>query len=246
LTINNKWKFQIFHGSGVALDWLFPPACGGCGSPGTRWCPDCQNKVQGIAGPICEACGLPQVNSGLCPRCQQKAPAFKLLRSWAVFENPVQAALHRLKYRRDIGMGEALSNQMSAFIRQLEWPVDTLIPIPLGKKRLRERGYNQVAMVAIPLSIQLGLDYRPAALVRARETRSQVGLSAGERQENVRSAFHAYSEKASGRNILLLDDVSTTGATLSSAAEALYASGAREVYALTIARALPHHGLKIV
>jgi len=246
LTIYNKWKYQVFHGSGVALDWLFPPACGGCGSPGTRWCPDCQKKVQVIFGPICEACGLPQVNSGLCERCQQKPSAFKLLRSWAVFENPVQAALHRLKYRRDIGIGEALSNQMSAFIRQLEWPVDTLIPIPLGKKRLRERGYNQVAMVAIPLSIQLGLDYQPSALVRARETRSQVGLSAGERQENVKNAFLAGRKKANGRNILLMDDVSTTGATLSSAAEALYASGAREVYALTIARALPHHGLKIV
>ena len=143
-------------------------------------------------------------------------------------------------------MGEALSNQMSAFIRQLEWPADTLIPIPLGKKRLKERGYNQVAMVAIPLSIQLGLDYLPSALVRARETRSQVGLSAGERQENVRDAFLADKKKVSRRNIILMDDVSTTGATLSSAAEALYASGARDVFALTIARALPRHGLKTV
>jgi ComF family protein len=228
------------------LDWLFPPVCGGCGSPGTRWCPDCQKKVQVISAPICEACGLPQMGPGLCERCQQKPPAFKLLRSWAVFEDPVQGALHRLKYRRDVGMGEALSHQMSAFVRQLAWPVDTLIPIPLGKKRLQERGYNQVAMVAIPLSIQLRLDYHPSALVRARETRSQVGLSANERQENVKDAFFAEGVKVNGRSILLMDDVSTTGATLSSAAEALYASGAREVFALTVARALPHHSLKIV
>jgi competence protein ComFC len=133
----------------------------------------------------------------------------------------VREALHRLKYRRDIGLGEALSNQMSGFIEQLGWPIDALIPIPLGKKRLKERGYNQVAMVAMPLSIQLGLDYLPSALVRARETRSQVGLSAAERQENVRDAFFADKKKISGRTILLMDDVSTTGATLSSAAEAL-------------------------
>lgn len=246
LTIYNKWKYQLFHGSWVALDWLFPPTCGGCGNPGTRWCPDCQKRVQSIADPICDACGLPQVGSGLCERCQQKPPAFKLLRSWAAFDNPVQGALHRLKYRRDIGMGEAISNQMSVFIRQLDWPVNTLIPIPLGRNRLKERGYNQVAMVALPLSIQLGLEYRPTALVRTRETRSQVGLSASERQENVSNAFLADRKKVNGRNILLMDDVSTTGATLSSAAEALYAYGAKDVFAVTIARALPHHSLKVV
>jgi ComF family protein len=246
LTINNKWKYQIFHSSWVALDWVFPPTCGGCGKPGTRWCPDCRKGVQAIEDPICDVCGLPQAGSGLCERCQQKPPAYKLLRSWVVFENPVQGALHRLKYRRDIGMGEAISNQMSVFIRQLNWPVDTVIPIPLGKNRLRERGYNQVAMVAMPLSIQLGLKYYPSGLIRARETRSQVGLSAEERQENVNKAFLADKKKVSGRNILLIDDVSTTGATLSSAAEALYASGAEDVFAATIARALPHHSLKIV
>jgi ComF family protein len=169
-----------------------------------------------------------------------------LLRSWAVFEDPVKGALHRLKYRRDIGMGESLADQMAGFVRQLRWPIDTLIPIPLGKKRLKERGYNQVAMVAIPLSIHLGLDYVPSALARARETRSQVGLSAGERQENVKDAFFADGKKISGHSVLLMDDVSTTGATLSSAAEALYASGAKNVFAITVARALPHHGLKTV
>lgn len=246
LTVYRKWKYQIYHGSWVALDWLFPPTCGGCENPGTRWCPDCQKSVHIIAGPVCDACGLPQESSGLCERCEQKAPAYKLLRSWAVFENPVQRALHRLKYRRDIGMGEAISNQMSGFISQLGWPVDTIIPIPLGKNRMKERGYNQVAMVAMPLSVQLGLGYHPSALVRARETRSQVGLSARERQENVRNAFFADKKKVSGQNILLMDDVSTTGATLSSAAEALYASGAKVVFAATVARALPHHSLKIV
>ena len=158
----------------------------------------------------------------------------------------MQEALHRLKYRRDIGLGEALSIQMSGFVKQLGWPVDMLIPIPLGKKRLKERGYNQVAMVAVPLSMQLGYEYYPNALVRARETRSQVGLSAVERHENVQGAFFAESQRVSGHTVLLMDDVSTTGATLSSAAEALYTSGARDVYAITIARALPHQGLKVV
>ena len=213
---------------------------------GTRWCFECQKNVQRISGQVCDACGLPQARSGLCSRCQQSKPSFRLLRSWAVFENPVQNALHRLKYRRDIGLGEALSDQISEFVKQLGWPIKILVPIPLGKKRLRERGYNQVAMVALPLSMRLGLDYEPGALVRARETRSQVGLSAVERQENVKGVFEADMAKVNGQTVLLMDDVSTTGATLSSAADALYASGAREVYAVTVARALPHHGFEIV
>jgi len=239
-------KYRIYRGFWATLDWLFPPVCGGCGKAGTRWCFDCQNKVQTLPDPVCDACGLPQAQAGLCNRCQQKRPFFRMLRSWAAFENPVQEALHRLKYRRDIGLGEALSDQMSGFVKQLAWPVDTLVPIPLGKKRLKERGYNQVAMVAVPLSMILEYEYLPTALIRTRETRSQVGLSAVERQENVREAFIADKKKVWGRTILLMDDVSTTGATLSSAAEALYASGAQDVYAITIARALPHHGLKIV
>jgi len=199
-----------------------------------------------MADPICDVCGLPQAHFGLCDRCQQNRPSFKMLRSWAVFEDPVQEALHQLKYRRNVGLGEALATQMSMFVVQLGWPVDAIVPIPLGKKRLKERGYNQVAMVAKPLSLRLGIDYRPAALVRARETRSQVGLSATERKQNVLNAFQADKNRVDGRTVLLMDDVSTTGATLSSAAEALSASGAKEVYAITIARALPHHSLKLL
>lgn len=229
-----------------SLDWLFPPLCGGCGISGTRWCSDCQKKVNAIHDTVCTFCGLPQESVGLCTQCGENPPAYKMLRSWAVFAGPIQGALHRLKYKRDVGLGEALSEQVAGFVSQLNWPVDTLIPIPLGKKRLKERGYNQVAMIAMPLSMQLGLKYLPKAISRARETRSQVGLSAMERQENVRSAFLADKWKVRGQAILLIDDVATTGATLSSAAEALYNSGARDVYGITIARALPHRSLEIV
>jgi ComF family protein len=238
--------YQVYRGFWAILDWLFPPDCGGCGNPGTRWCSECKKNVQLVPNPVCDVCGLPQTRSGLCDRCQQTNPSFKQLRSWAVFEAPVQGALHRLKYQRDIGLGEVLSNQMVAFVKNLGWPVDMMVPIPLGKKRMKERGYNQVAMVAMPLSMQLKLDYRPEVLGRVRETRSQVGLSAIERKKNVKDVFKAKTDGVRGRSILLMDDVSTTGATLSSAADALYASGADDVYAVTVARALPHHGLKVV
>jgi ComF family protein len=165
-----------------------------------------------------------------------------LLRSWAVFDDPVQEALHRLKYRRDVGLGDSLAEQMVDFVSGLRWPIDLIAPIPLGRKRLKERGYNQVGLVARPLAMALGLQYAPRALARRRETRSQVGLNKDARRENVRDAFVA-GARVKGRTVLVMDDVATTGSTLSAGAEALFSAGAEDVYALTVARALTRHGL---
>jgi ComF family protein len=123
--------------------------------------------------------------------------------------------------------------------------MDMIIPIPLGRKRMKERGYNQVAMISSPLAMALGIRYAPNELMRCKETRSQVGLSREERRRNVSEAFRAGTGVV-GKNVLVMDDVSTTGSTLSAAAGALYAAGVKDVYALTVARALPHHGLRHV
>jgi len=149
--------------------------------------------------------------------------------------------LHRLKYRRDIGLGEALAMQLAEFVRGLNWPIDIIVPVPLGKQRLQERGYNQVGMIARPLALVLGIKYAPRALYRQRETRSQVGLTKAERHDNVQNAFQALGIVVDRKTVLVMDDVATTGSTLSSSAEALLSSGAKDVYALTVARALPHH-----
>lgn len=140
-------------------------------------------------------------------------------------------------------MGDALAAHMLPFVENLNWKIDLLIPIPLGKQRLKERGYNQVAMIAKPLALALKIQYAPQGLARRKETRSQVGLSKQERRENIYQAFQPW-QGVNGKNVLVFDDVSTTGATLSSSADALLSAGASEVYALTVARALPQHGLK--
>ncbi len=222
---------------------LFPPTCGGCDKPGSRWCEECQGKVPHLSEPICEVCGLPIGEAGLCPDCQRARPHFRILRSWSAFDSPVRNALHRLKYRRDVALGDALASQLSEYVLTLNWPVELVVPVPLGPGRLRERGYNQVGLIARPLSLVLQIDYSPDALVRVRETRSQVGLTKKERRENVSGAFSAKPRRVKGRAVLLMDDVATTGSTLSSCAEAFYAAGARDVFALTVSRALPRHGL---
>jgi ComF family protein len=141
-----------------------------------------------------------------------------------------------------MGLGDALASQLVSFAVSLHWPVEMIVPVPLGRNRLDERGYNQVGLIARPLSLAMGIAYSPNALVRVRETRSQVGLTKMERHDNVRDAFHGERGRVNGRVILLMDDVATTGSTLSSCAGAIYAAGGREVFALTVSRALARHG----
>ncbi len=240
---DDNLKYQLYRSFWGAIDLLFPPACGGCGKHGVRWCEECQNRVKELDGTICDVCGLPQGISGVCDTCLVDRPHFHALRAWTVFDDPIRGALHKLKYRRDIALGEALARQMTPFIRKFNWPIDIIVPIPLGRKRYKERGYNQVGMIALPLALALKLNYFPDGLTRKKETRSQVGLTRNERRGNVFDAFVA-DARVSGKTVLVLDDVSTTGSTLSSSADALLFSGAKKVYALAVARALPHHGLK--
>lgn len=155
----------------------------------------------------------------------------------------MRPALHQLKYRRNLGLAEALAADVARFLDSLGWQAEAIVPVPLSQQRLRERGYNQAGLIAQSLARLIGWRYLPKGLKRIRHTRSQVGLTAAERRENVRAAFDASPDLVRGKILLLFDDVATTGATLHSAAEALLAGGATRVYALTVARALPRFGL---
>lgn len=218
--------------------------CGGCKKVGWRWCPECQARVPRVHQPFCETCGIPtEKESETCEKCKSNPPAYQMMRSWAVFDSPIQNGLHSLKYRHNIGLGEAIAIHMLDFVRALQWPVDIMIPVPLGKNRLKERGYNQVALVARPLAYQIGLRYEPEALWKTRETRSQVGLNASQRKENVYNAYQADPKVVKQKSVLIMDDVATTGSTIAACTEALLSAGAQGVYVLTIARALSHHSL---
>jgi competence protein ComFC len=166
-----------------------------------------------------------------------------MLRSWSLFEGPVRQALHSLKYRRNLPLGEVLARQMAEYVCYLGWSVDMVVPIPLGSRRLKERGYNQAGLVAMPLASIQHWRFIPRALVRIRDTRTQVGLTIAERKENVRGAFSAREELVRGKSILLMDDIATTGATLAAGATALMEAGAKNVFGLTLARAGAYHGL---
>lgn len=174
----------------------------------------------------------------MCHRCKQFSSAFTQIRSWAAFKSPVRDAIHKLKYRHDIGLGEALSRHLIELYDILEWQVDMIVPLPLSKSRQQERGYNQASLLAWPLALAKKIPYKPNAVERIRHTLPQVGLSAKDRNENVKDAFLAKSYIVAGQKILVVDDVTTTGSTIQACCSALKTAGASQVYAMTIARSI--------
>lgn len=221
----------------ATLDLLFPATCGGCDKGQTRWCLDCQSKVEIISPPICEICGGETHTQGLCINCRLKPPLCEAIRSWAIFSGPVRNATHKFKYKRDISLGIILARPIISIFASVGWDIDLIVPVPLGVARMRERGYNQSALLARPLALNAGIKYQPQALTRVRETTTQVGLSLNQRRDNVKNAFRSMNKEVEGKSILVVDDVMTSGATLESCATALLKVGAAEVFAVTLARA---------
>lgn len=223
-----------------AVDWLYPPFCGGCDAPGSRWCAACHSQLETIdQNHICPRCGNPQRTAGLCRKCQAALPPYTALRSVAVFHGPLRNAIHRLKYERDMGLGDALAIPMIELYQQLGWNVDLLVSVPLHATRIRDRGYNQSNLLGIPLALALNKPFLSQAVRRLRHTPSQVGLNAHERLLNVDGAFWANPHKVKGAAVLVVDDVATTGSTLRSCSQALLSAGAAGVWCLSLARAAP-------
>ncbi len=221
----------------MSMDWIFPPVCGGCMARGTRWCKPCQDGMSRLPEEVCPWCGEPQPSGRICEACQQNPPDFSALRSFAFFRGPVRNALHRLKYQKDIGLGEALSIHLIELYNVTRWPIDYIVPVPLSHQRQRERGYNQVTFLSKPLAYAIQKPFRSDMLIKRRETRTQVGLTALERKQNVAGAFFAPPKLVQGKAILVIDDVTTTGSTISACSRALREAGASAVYGLTLARA---------
>jgi len=234
-------RLYLYQLGWKVIDLLFPPRCAGCEEWGTRWCENCLSQVNEIKEPVCPSCGEPHREGepvGLCERCQQTQPRYTAIRSWAVFEAPLQNAIHCMKYENDLGLGEYMSKFLAKVFRKTNWDVDLVAPVPLGAERFKERGYNQAMLLARPFAWSMDLPHKPQALQRVRETRSQVKLSISERRENVAGAFQSKPEIVSGKSVLVIDDVTTTGSTLDACADALLRADARTVYGLTLARAV--------
>jgi competence protein ComFC len=218
---------------GKALDLLFPPKCVGCGGGGSFLCRSCRASLPWIEKPVCPGCGRSSPAGGTCPDCRAShalggiAVAFR-------FEGAVRQGVHHFKYRNLRALAAPLAELMA---QALPAAGDVLVPLPLHRRRLRERGYNQSALLAAELSRLAGIELSDGALIRRTATDPQAKTaSLAERRRNVAGAFAAGDDRLRGRRVLLVDDVTTSGATLEAGAEALREIGAESVWGLVLAR----------
>lgn len=221
----------------MALDLLYPRRCVGCGRLGAFYCVSCRASLSLILPPVCPICGQPGQQPGVCRACHIQPPQIDGIRSVAVYEGTLRDAIHALKYGYVRGLAEVLGGILVDYYRAHTFPVDAIVPVPLHRRRVRERGYNQSALLASVLGRGVGLPVLADALRRDRYTVSQVRLGWQERRRNVADAFSWVGPGVAGRSVLLVDDVCTTGSTLEACSIALCLGGARSVWALTLARA---------
>jgi ComF family protein len=146
-------------------------------------------------------------------------------------------ALLALKYRPDRRLAEVMGGWLWELLAREGWNPSIIVPVPLSVRRRQQRGFNQAELLAEALARRASIRMRASGLKRVRETRSQVGLDRWERWQNVNAAFEVPRNDLRGEAVLLVDDLTTTGATLSSCAAALHAAGARQVWGLTVGRA---------
>ena len=187
--------------------------------------------------PICPLCGESGSDQSICRDCIKIPPAFDALRSATLFEGKIREALHRLKYCQDIGLGEVLAPHLMDVYQKQTWNADLVTAVPLSRKRQRMRGYNQAEILAKPFAALIHKPYSSRVVQRIIDTRSQIDLSADERHQNVLGAFYTNTMDINQKSVIIVDDVSTTGSTISECALALKRAGAIKVYALTLARA---------
>jgi ComF family protein len=224
---------------------LLAPICAACRTPlekPTRGavCPGCWAAIVPITAPWCRTCGDPLASwrvvtdeEARCPRCRSAPPHISLARAIGPYEGSLRAIVHALKYDGRPTIARHLAARMRAAGSGLLEDADVVVPVPLHGSRERARGFNQ----ARELARHLG---RPCAdaLARTRKTPSQADLPAARRHANVQGAFRIAGRIVARQTIVLIDDVSTTGATLNACAAALLDAGAKEVRALTAAKAV--------
>lgn len=240
----------MIHAVSIArlADLVFPPTCGLCRRPlgegrNVSVCIRCREAAPLINGPLCPRCGLeftsPDTDSHLCGICLTRRWHWTLHRSCGWYDGTLKLAIHHLKFSGDHTVLPYLGDLLyQVFLREcVSVPVDMLVPIPLHRRRLRQRGFNQSLLLARLLSRRTGIPVEPRILRKTRETAPQTSLTASERRANLRGAFTVADARATAsRSILVIDDVYTTGTTINECSKILLNSGASRVAALTVAR----------
>jgi len=216
--------------------FLFPERCVGCGQLGMWLCLRCAAGLSYVDHQRCPVCRRPAIGGFTHPHCETRYNPDRFLSPFE-YRDPLRAAVRRAKYWGSWALFAEFASLLSSWLEYSDirfLPGTALVPMPLHFLRLWGRGYNQSLFLSKFLGERLGLPVEGSLLVRTRYTPSQTELSAAERRKNVRGSFSC-SRGVRGKNLVLVDDISTTGATLLAAARVLKRKGARTVWCLTLA-----------
>ena len=206
-------------------------------------CPHCLSQMKYIESPHCNRCGKPFhseiVADHLCGECLTRKKYLRCARSVGYYDGVLRKAIHLLKYKLKsnlaVPLGDIMANQMQSFFSETEY--HSIMPVPLHPRRLRERGFNQALALARVIGKKYRINLNSYNLTRNRETKPQVGLSEHDRIDNVKNAFSLLkSDRITDKDVLLVDDVYTSGNTVEECAKVLIRAGAHKVDVLTLAR----------
>ena len=235
----------------IAVEGLFSPECVHCGNErdakGTFLCSPCRGAIRYIRDPLCDFCGQPGEidypyphDEFVCGLCQVQPYAFKRARSLGHYETALKSLIRTLKYREQTGVIGEIRPLLQAWFQGAgeDYRGYTVVQAPLHSDKMKERGFDQTYLIAREAARALSVPLQADCLIRVRATPPQAGLERSQRAANVKNAFAVTSpEQVAGKNILLVDDVFTTGSTINEAAKVLKRSGAGRVEVFTLARA---------
>jgi ComF family protein len=211
--------------------------CGSMSHDGL-WCGACDAALPYLDAPHCPVCALPIPSGEVCGHCLTDPPLFTRTTAAFGYSFPLDKLIQALKYGEQLALANAFAEKLALRIDRNSLP-DCIIPMPLHPAKLRERGFNQSALLAATLARKLNLELLANACQRVRDTPPQSALPWKERRKNVRNAF-CCDKDLTGKRVALVDDVLTTGASLNALAEAVQKRGASEIHAWVVARTLPH------
>jgi ComF family protein len=222
------------------LDFVLPPRCAGCGiivGEMHSFCPECWKSVHFLGNSGCSTCGMPlqSTEATTCGVCLARPPRIARTRAAVAYDDVTRSLAIRLKYGRKVAIARTMARYMAPLIERAEDAI--LVPVPLHRSRLWQRGFNQSALVASELSRRLAIGMEPMDLRRTRRTPPLKGMSLLQRRKTVAGAFEV-TEKAAfaGKTIILVDDVLTTGSTAEACARTLQRAGAKRVELVSWAR----------
>lgn len=227
-----------FLNSIPAPDLLGPPVCLLCGAGAAPdgLCPGCRASLPWLPAARCPTCASPVPRAIPCGRCLSHPPVVDGLAAALAYAFPVDGLVQALKYRHHLAVAHCLGRLLAETLRETPRP-DLVMAVPLGPRRLAERGFNQSLEMARVAARLLALPLAPEGCRRVRDTAPQASLAFGERAKNVRRAFVCDLD-LHGKHVALVDDVLTTGASLNECARALKKGGAAQVVGWVAARTL--------